>query len=251
MGRFVHEAVAVDKRSGVVYLTEDYNPAGFYRFLPNREKRLAEGGVLQVLKIADKDGYDTRRGQKPGTALGAKWVTIDDPDPESADTDDAAVIKQGIAKGAAIFTRLEGIWADRKGRMYFTSTDGGDRRAGQIWMYAPEGKDEGTLTLMFESPDREVLDMPDNICLHPKSDLLFICEDSDYKGLEGKPENFVRILTRDGRIADFARNVAPGRESSEFCGSVFSRDGKTLFVNLQTVGATFAIWGDWGRFRAA
>src|SRR5688500_2893545 len=47
MGRFVHEAVAVDKKSGVVYLTEDYNPSGLYRFLPNRSKRLAEGGTLQ------------------------------------------------------------------------------------------------------------------------------------------------------------------------------------------------------------
>ncbi|MBK7705614.1 MAG: DUF839 domain-containing protein [Acidobacteria bacterium] len=249
MGRFVHEAIAVDKKSGVVYLTEDYNPAGFYRFLPKRNKRLAEGGVLQVLKVADRDNYDTRKGQSTGAVLKAKWVTIDNPDPEIADTDDAAVIKQGIAKGCAVFTRLEGICADAKGRIFFDSTDGGEHRAGQIWLYTPTGKDEGTLTLMFESPSREVLDMPDNICLHPKSGLLFVCEDSDYKEVSGKPENFVRILTADGRIADFAKNISPGKESSEFAGSAFSRDGKTMFVNLQTVGATFAIWGDWKKFR--
>ena len=46
MGRFVHEAIAVDSKSGVVYLTEDNNPSGFYRFLPKRNKRLAEGGTL-------------------------------------------------------------------------------------------------------------------------------------------------------------------------------------------------------------
>lgn len=248
MGRFVHEAVAVDKKTGVVYLTEDYNPAGFYRFLPKRNKRLAEGGTLQVLKIKNTDNYDTRKNQKTGTTLTANWVTIDNPDPEEADTNENAVFKQGADKGAAVFTRLEGICADEKGRIYFDSTDGGEERGGQIWLYEPTGKDEGRLTLLFQSPSRQILDMPDNICLHPKSRLLFICEDSDYKELDGKPENFVRILTPDGRIADFAKNITPSNPSSEFAGSVFSKDGKTLFVNLQTVGATFAIWGDWERF---
>ncbi len=45
MGRFTHEAIAVDKK-GVVYLTEDYNPCGFYRFVPGKNKRLDDGGVL-------------------------------------------------------------------------------------------------------------------------------------------------------------------------------------------------------------
>jgi secreted PhoX family phosphatase len=249
MGRFVHEAIAVDKKTGVVYLTEDAVSAGFYRFLPKRNKRLAEGGVLQILKIKDQDAYDTRRGQKTGMTFAAEWVTIEKPDPIEADLDPLAVYKEGLAKGAATFARLEGIWADQKGRMYFDSTSGGDARAGQIWLYEPTGKNDGRLTLLFESPSRELLDMPDNICLGPKNDLLFICEDSDYTGLSGGPENFMRILTPDGKIADFAKNITPNLPSSEFAGSVFSKDGKTLFVNLQTVGATFAIWGDWGKFR--
>ncbi len=32
MGRFWHEAVAVDEKTGIVYLTEDRDTAGFYRF---------------------------------------------------------------------------------------------------------------------------------------------------------------------------------------------------------------------------
>lgn len=243
MGRFVHEAIAVDRKTGIVYLTEDYGTAGFYRFLPQRAKRLAEGGTLQMLRVKGSPEYDTRKGQKAGTVLNVDWVTIDNPDPESADTDEMAVSKQGIAKGAAKFARLEGIWAAKDGRIYFDSTSGGDARAGQIWLYEAVSRDEGRLTLLFESPSREILDMPDNICLRPKSDMLFICEDSDYKEVDGKPENYVRILTPDGRIADFAKNITAGREASEFAGSVFSPDGKTLFLNLQTVGATFAIWG--------
>lgn len=250
MGRFIHEAIAVDKKSGIVYLTEDNNPAGFYRFLPKRNKRLAEGGALQMLKIKDKDNYDTRSGQKNGTSLTANWVTIDNPDPIEADVDEWAVQKQGNAKGAAIFARLEGCYADPKGRkIYFTSTSGGDNKGGQIWLYEATGRDEGRLTLVFESPSRDILDMPDNICLEPKSGLLFICEDSDYIGGGGSPENYMRILTPDGKIADFAKNITPNFSSSEFAGSTFSKDGKTLFFNLQGVGATFAVWGDWDRFK--
>lgn len=249
MGRFVHEAIAVDKKSGVIYLTEDNNPAGFYRFLPKRNKRLAEGGVLQVLKIKDKDNFDTRTGQKSGMTWTASWITIENPNPEGADTNEHAVFNQGKSEGAAIFSRLEGICAGEKGRIYFDSTDGGEEKGGQIWLYEPQNKDEGRLTLLFQSPSREILDMPDNLCLRPKSNHLFICEDSDYKEVSGKPENYLRILTPDGRIADFAKNITSNLESSEFAGSTFSKDGKTLFVNLQTIGATFAIWGDWKVFK--
>lgn len=249
MGRFVHEAVAVDKKSGTVYLTEDYNPSGFYRFLPKRNKRLAEGGTLQVLKIKDKNNFDTRKGQKTGMQWTADWVTIDNPDPAEADVDPLAVFKQGQKKGAASFARNEGCFADEKGGIYFTSTSGGDNGGGQVWMYEPVNKDEGRLTLLFESPSREILDMPDNICLHPKSNLLFICEDSDYVGQGATRDNYVRILTPTGKIADFAKNITPKFLTSEFAGSTFSKDGKTLFVNLQGVGATFAIRGDWEKFK--
>lgn len=249
MGRFVHEAVAVDKKSGTVYLTEDNNPGGFYRFLPKRNKRLAEGGTLQILKVKDKDSFDTRSGQKNGISYAANWVTIDNPDPVEADLDELAVFKQGAAKGAAIFSRLEGCFADEKGRIYFVSTSGGDNKGGQIWLYEPVKKDEGKLTLLIESPDREILDMPDNLCMKPNSNLIFVCEDSDYVGEGGTRDNYLRILTPGGKIANFAKNITPNFEKSEFAGSTFSKDGKTLFVNLQGVGATLAIWGDWSKFK--
>jgi secreted PhoX family phosphatase len=250
MGRFTHETVAVDKKTGVVYETEDLNPSGFYRFIPSRSRRLAEGGTLQMLAIEGKPEYDTRTRQKQGSVLPAVWVTIDDPDPAEADVDPSAVHKQGRAKSGAIFNRLEGSCIDDRGNVYFDATSGGDVRGGQIWRYEPSGRDKGDLRLLFESPSREVLDMPDNMCLMPKSKLLFICEDSDYVGEGGTPDNFVRILTPDGKVVDFAKNIVKGLERSEFAGSCFSRDGKIFFLNLYTVGATFAIWGDWSKFRS-
>lgn len=249
MGRFAHEAIAVDKKRGIVYQTEDNNPAGFYRFLPNRYQHLAEGGQLQVLAVKDKANFDTRSGQKAGLRVKATWLTIDEPNSQEADTDSSAVIKQGIKKGAALFARLEGCFADKTGRIFFASTNGGDIQGGQIWLYEADGKNDGFLTLVFESPDRNILDMPDNICIHPKKELLVICEDSDY-GLAGTtPENFVRILLPNGRIFDFAKNISPGKELSEFAGATFSPDGKTLFVNIQGAGLTAAIWGDWGSIK--
>lgn len=250
MGRFTHEAIAVDKKTGIVYLTEDYGSAGFYRFIPKRNKRLAEGGALQMLAIRDKPQYDTRTGQKPGTSFDVSWVTIENPDPAEADVDPNVVHKEGVAKGGARFARLEGCCSCDDGNIYFASTNGGDAKGGQIWRYQHVKKDEGRLTLMFESPNRELLDMPDNVCMMPKSSLLFMCEDSDYEGDDGTPENFVRILTPDGRIADFARNIVPKLERAEFAGATFSPDGKTLFVNIQQLGATFAVWGDWSQFRS-
>ncbi|CAN5314241.1 DUF839 domain-containing protein [soil metagenome] len=248
MGRFEHEAIAVDKRTGIVYLTEDFNPGGFYRFLPKRKGRLVEGGVLQMLSVTGKAEYDTRTGQKTGTGLGAEWVTIDNPDPESADVDRNAVHKSGKTKGGASFNRLEGCDIDASGRVYFTATSGGDSKGGQIWMYEPTGANDGRLTLIFESPNQKLLHMPDNICLMPKSKLLFVCEDSDYGGEQSV--NHVRILTPEGRIAEFAQNISKEFPRSEFAGSTFSPDGKTLFVNLQRLGVTLAIWGDWSKFRS-
>ncbi|MGD9588680.1 MAG: alkaline phosphatase PhoX [Pyrinomonadaceae bacterium] len=250
MGRFTHEAISVDRKSGIVYLTEDYNPCGFYRFLPKKNKRLVNGGILQTLAVVGKDEFDTRSGQKAPSTFETRWVTIDDPDPASADMDPMAVSKQGRAKGAALFNRLEGCCNDGDGRIYFTSTSGGDAKGGQIWMYEAASRDRGRLTLLFESPDRNLLDMPDNICLMPRSDLLFICEDSDYVGEGGTADNYIRILTPDGKLADFAHNIIPGSERVEFAGATFAPDGKILFVNIMGAGWTFAIWGDWGRFRA-
>ena len=250
MGRFTHEAVAVDKKTGIVYLTEDWVSAGFYRFVPNRNKRLAEGGTLQMLAVKDKPKYDTRTGQKQGTSFEVTWVTIDKPDNPEADVDPNIVYKEGFAKGGATFSRLEGCCACKDGSIYFAATSGGNSKGGQIWRYDHVKKDEGRLTLVFESPDRVVLDMPDNLCQMPKSNLLFICEDSDYLGDDGTAENFVRILTPEGRIADLARNIIPGMERGEFAGTTFSPDGKTLFFNIQPLGATFAVWGDWSKFKA-
>src|SRR5688572_5785786 len=51
MGRFAHEACAVDITTGIVYQTEDAKKALFYRFIPTVPGALHKGGKLQALVI--------------------------------------------------------------------------------------------------------------------------------------------------------------------------------------------------------
>lgn len=254
LGRFVHEAMAVDEETGIVYLTEDvrHDPAvaagrgaGFYRFIPDEPGRLGEGGRLQMLRVKDRPSYMTITGQRVRASLPTDWVDIEDPDPAEAETNVSAVFQQGWAKGGAMFDRLEGCFSGQ-GNIYFDATSGGDARAGQVWSYRPTGADEGELTLLFESPSREVLDSPDNLCLSPRGGLL-ICED-------GAGEQFIRALTQDGALFDMVRTDAG---SAEFAGVCFSPNGQTLFFNIQggtrassaatLTGGTYALWGPWRR----
>lgn len=154
-----------------------------------------------------------------------------------ADLATRSVYRQGFAKGGATFARLEGCWYGGDS-IFFTATSGGDSKLGQVWQYIPTSKDKGQLKLIYESREEAVLDMPDNLCVSPRGHLV-ICEDGH------APNQFIRGLTRQGQIFDLARNLVPGFEGREFAGATFSPDGQTLFVNVQTPGITFAIWGPW------
>ena len=242
MGRFVHEAVAVDRATGIVYETEDRAPtAGFYRFIPASGERLAEGGRLQMLAIDGRPNYDTGTGQTIGTPLPVRWVEIPDPDPREGGSNPTAIFDQGFARGAARFARLEGCWYG-DASIYFHATNGGDAGVGQVWRYRPTAASRGELSLVFESPSRDVLDYPDNITVSPRGGIV-ICED-------GEGEQFLRGLTPEGAIFDLGKNIL---NQSEFAGACFSPDGRVLFVNIMgstldagtEAGRTLAITGPW------
>lgn len=247
MGRFVHEAVAVDPATGIVYETEDATRSGFYRFTPVERDRLTAGGTLDMLAIAGEPQLDTRRGQKAGVQYPVEWVRIDQPEKAHVDDekgDGGGVFEQGFTKGGAVFARLEGAWYGN-GAIYFVATSGGNQQRGQVWAYTPATE---RLTLIYESPGYDILDMPDNLCVSPRGGLV-LCED----GSGGA--QFVRGLTLDGQIFDFARNsVVLGGEkngfdgdfrTSEIAGVTFSPDGRWLLFNIQTPGITFAVTGPW------
>ena len=248
MGRFVHEAVAVDPETSVVYQTEDRRRSGLYRFTPRSPRRLAEGGRLQMLAIDGKPRADLRLGQRAGTTLGIHWVEIEQPDKAHVDParfDGGGVFAQGLEGGGAIFGRLEGAWYGG-GRIFVTSTDGGEAKMGQVWELDIR---EQAIRLIYESPGAEVLNMPDNLVVSPRGGLV-LCED-------GTANPCVHGLTRDGKIVRFARNnvILNGERNGftgdfrdrEFAGATFSPDGRWLFLNIQTPGFTVAITGPWER----
>ena len=240
MGRFVHEAVAVDPLTGIVYETEDRGTSGFYRFIPNVPGQLAAGGRLEMLAIIGQPNYDTRTHQVVGRRFACTWVEIEEPDSDAPNLDSLFVFKQGYAKGGAVFARLEGAWYG-DGSVYITATSGGDAGMGQVFRYIPSPSG-GELSLIFESPSRDVLNSPDNVNVSPRGGIV-LCED-------GSGTNFVRGLTRGGAVFDVVRN---NLNDAEWAGACWAPQGRTLFVNLQgstaeastTWGATYAIWGPW------
>ena len=275
LGRFAHEAVAVDPLTWIVYLTEDAgSTSGLYRFVPDSRGDLTRG-QLQMLAVQDRPSADLFAGQTVGTEIDVEWVDIDVPAPDPV-TATTSVFAQGRAKGGAAFRRLEGAWYSAEDRsIYFNSTDGGEAAAGQVWALTPgrrsfrgrpdkdrdkdhhghggdqdgKGRRDDSLTLVYQSPSTDVLLKPDNITVSPSGGVL-VCEDTDRAR-----QTFLRGLTADGRLYDFAANnrtgLIPGTEVAaswdEFTGATFSADGKWLFVNIQTPGVSFAITGPFDR----
>jgi uncharacterized repeat protein (TIGR03803 family) len=250
MGRFSHEAGMVDPKTGYVYQTEDSGDSGFYKFVPFSRRRLADGGTLYMLALRNQPQANLGGGFPHGTRWDLSWVRIDDPEAATMST-----FAQGFAKGGARFSRLEGAWwGDRTG--YFLSTNGGSVGEGQVFEYDPRAE---TLTLIYDAPDANALDNPDNITVTPRGGLL-LCEDAAGNNfLAG--ERLIG-LTFDGQTFTFAQNninltaeqiagagktIAPGNYTqAEWAGACYSPDGQWLFVNIQTPGITFAITGPWG-----
>ena len=81
MGRFRHEAVAVDPASGVVFLTEDRDDGLFFRFLPRIADKLHQGGRLQALCLEDESRGETRNWDQRRIPVGeprsVKWIDMD------------------------------------------------------------------------------------------------------------------------------------------------------------------------------
>lgn len=244
MGRFNHEAVAVDPLSNVIYLTEDDSEGLLYRFIPDTAGQLLNGGTLQALAVYERPGLDTRNWESRTVEVGEKLQTewIDVADVDSPDDD---LRFRGFRDGAARFARGEGMWYGNDG-VYFACTNGGPKELGQIWKYTPspaeaapgEEDDPGKLELFVESMDSTIIENADNLTVAPWGDLI-VCEDT------GEKQDLNGITPR-GEVYKLGRNA---KSNSELAGATFSPDGSTLFMNIQHSGLTMAITGPWQKAR--
>ncbi|MEM9329320.1 MAG: alkaline phosphatase PhoX, partial [Bacteroidota bacterium] len=239
MGRFNHEAVCVSDKTGIVYQTEDQGDSLIYRFIPDVPGQLAEGGTLQALVIKGQPSFDTRNHDEQtmqvGQAFEVEWMTLEDIDPLEDD-----LRLRGHKDGAAVFARGEGMWYGND-EVYFACTSGGQAKQGQVFKYVPspaegtagEAEQPGQLVLFAEPNDSELCKNCDNLTVAPWGDVVLVEDHSD---------SYMRGITPEGKIYNIARNIG---SDSEMAGVCFSPSGKTLFVNIQGQGLTFAITGPW------
>jgi len=242
-GRMVHEATAW--RDGILYETEDRGldsdpllgviGACFYRFIPQHEQYRSSNlaftnGTLQALKLRHEFHANMDSGRSIGVPYRVGWVNVNEPDHDD-DSDNRRDRVPGFTptriqaqdKGAAFFDRLEGMWARGTGenaRIYFDCTTGGPANLGQVWEYHVGLE---TITLIYQSANAATLRNPDNVVIVPQTRDIFLCED-------GGGTQFIRGLTTEGAIYDFART---NTNQTEFCGACFDQGGHTLFVNQQ------------------
>lgn len=250
LGRFNHEAVVVDPRTGIVYLTEDEKDGLFYRLLPTAKGNLMKGGKLQALGLRNApEGGDSRNwfGRQFAAQVPNKVVWID---LEGVDNPHNDLRLRGANLGACMFARGEGVHLGSD-EIYFTCTSGGAAESGQIMRYRPsvaegqagETDNPGTLDLFFESRGRFESEYADNLIVAPHGHIL-LCEDQSND--QGPVDNHIRGLTPTGQIYPFARL----RTQTEMAGLCFSPDGTTMFVNIYQPGKTLAITGPWASVKA-
>lgn len=237
LGRFRHEAVAVDPATGVVYLTEDRHEGLFYRFVPEKKGDLQGGGTLQALAFEGQERSDSRnwggRSLAERKKVRVRWIDLEDVE---APRDDLRI--RGAKAGGTVFARGEGCWWG-DGEVWFCCTNGGVKQRGQLFRLRPDGE-AGELELFLEPSESDLLTNGDNLTLAQNGDII-IAED------RGDDQCSLRGVTAGGRLYTLATNRL---NSSELAGVCFSPDGQTLFVNIQNPGLTLAITGDWASRRS-
>ncbi|WP_157489548.1 alkaline phosphatase PhoX [Lysobacter sp. Root916] len=280
LGRFSHEAVAIDPRTGIVYLTEDdRNKAGLYRFLPNdragRYGSLEHGGRLQAARVRGRRNADLTVASI-GTEYALEWVDIPDPDLDSiaapagypdisAGDTLSGTFAQAWSEGALRMSRGEGIWYSY-GKLFIVDTSTGvdaqgrkGRGNGAVWVLDLASQ---RLRALFVSGNQLAAHNPDNVSVSARGGVI-LCEDGGESPDEYGPGARLIGLTRAGesfyfaknnvaltsqQIADAGKTVPEGDyRDTEFCGACWDPFARTLFVNMQTPGITVAITGPWER----
>ncbi|MEV6862793.1 alkaline phosphatase PhoX [Streptosporangium subroseum] len=257
LGRFAHEAVAVDPHTSAIYETEDAgSPLGLYfRWTSPKHFRAGKGalrklalgkggdtaGTLEAMSCfkGSKHIADLSEATQPGTTYKVKWVNVPDRDAKTV-----SVRKQFSNDQVTRSRKLEGAWWSDGGAYFVASfaraSDGSvNEHDGQVWFYNPKTETVTLKTIFGVNPDPEKdtdYDGPDNITVSPYGGVILAEDGEGVSHLVG--------ITKQGNAYPMARNDF---STSEFTGPTFSEDGRILYANIQSPGYVFAITGPWGR----
>jgi hypothetical protein len=209
LGRFNHEAAAVDPIGQRVYLTEDRDDGLFYRFTPDHWPDLSSG-LLEAAVVAPTGP--------------ASWVPV--PDPAAT----AATIRSQLPQ-ATRFNRGEGCWHD-SGSIYFVTT--GDTR---VWVHDVAAQ---TFTVLYDASDHVTPPLlgVDNVVVSAAQDV-YVAEDGG--------EMKIVMISRERVVAPVVRY--PGNPGSEMTGVAFDPSGSRLYFSSQRgpaprgPGITFEVSG--------
>ncbi|QJY49165.1 alkaline phosphatase PhoX [Pseudonocardia broussonetiae] len=258
LGRFAHEAVAVDPDSSVVYLTEDASgPNGLlYRWVPPAGfsgekwelKALAEAtggstaGALQAMRCLRGSQHvrDLSEATRPGTRYQVEWYDV--PDRLAGTVPTRVQLPEDRVTRSRKF---EGAWWGDGGAYivasYARTEDGSvNPHDGQVWFYEPRTESITLQTIFGVNPapeqDGTNFDGPDNITVSPYGGVILAEDGEGVQHLVG--------VTDQGQSYALARNDL---NDNEFAGPTFSEDGAILFAAIQSPGHVFAITGPWRR----
>jgi len=267
MGRLVHEACAIDPRTGFVYETEDNrNASGFYRYVPNvvlgAPGTLEQGGRLFGAKVVGVNNADLNVANV-GDTYQLEWVEISNPDADpqirtnfpgfgsTANATGTAAMSGPFAlgwdAGCLRMSRGEGIWYWNR-KMYIVDTATGlENRAsppprfgrgdGAVWEL---DLDTQMLTCIFAVPQNasSVGNNPDNVTVSPKGGIL-LCEDGGTFSAAGQTFGARMMgLNLDGDAWAFAENnLTPAVVAASVAQGKTANGGS---IGIEFAGACFS-----------
>lgn len=241
LGRFNHEAAAVDLAAGVVYQTEDAGDGRFYRLVVDDadivrgaggtpQRLRLEQGRLQVMNVQGyEDGGYIENELAAREPRKTSWVDVVDPDQAQSGVRDT-LAGSGVPVPGSEFRGGEGLWfyelpaemrlvpeagsVPTRALLFFASK--GDNR---VYAYDPDNE---LIQTVFDNrriePD---FDDVDNVTVSPAGDVL-VAEDGEAKRLI--------VLVPDGDARVLVKIDLPG---SEITGPAFTADGSRLYFSSQ------------------
>lgn len=251
MGRYSHEDVHCMADGRTVYLTDDYSPGVFFKFVADAPGSY-ETGTLYAYQQSD-DGES------------GIWLPLPN-DMESL----INIREVAIKAGATLFRSME--WAQAHNDILYLTESGGDSSSyeaavamggrlskhlrpqngkiidnphGQVLRFDPSTNKLDVFIAGGPMADGGHFSKPDGLTSVTINgvDYLVICEDGDHRRgrvspeAAAKGENYNEIYFLDLSIANPSRDdlirFSVGPRGCEQTGPIFTPDGKTMFVSVQ------------------